>query len=122
MNDKLLYKEKTDLIINRFFKVYNTLGYGFLLNVYKNALAYELKQLFHIKTQHPIDVLYENIVVGKFKIDFIIDNVVLLYIISIDDISKTHKAQLLNFLKTTEIKVGLVLNFGKKPSFERMVY
>lgn len=118
----MLYQDVTGQIIKAFFQVYNTLGYGFLESVYENALAHELRKLgFSVKQQQPIAVHYDNQVVGKYFADLLVDDKVLLELKSAKAIGSEHLAQLMNYLKATEIEVGLLLNFGPKASFKRRI-
>ena len=113
----------TEEIIKAFFKVYNTLGYGFLEKVYENALAYELRRRnLSVSQQIPITVFYETVEVGHYVADMVINDLVILEIKSAEKIIKAHDAQLLNYLRSTNIEVGLVLNFGPKPQISRKVY
>ena len=76
---KLLHEEITEKIIKSYFKVYNTLGYGFLEKVYENALAIELrKNGLEMKCQYPISVLYESEIVGEYFADIIVNNIVVI--------------------------------------------
>jgi len=76
---KLLHEEITEKIIKSYFKVYNTLGYGFLEKVYENALAIELrKNGLEVKCQYPISVLYESEIVGEYFADIIVNNIVVI--------------------------------------------
>ncbi len=109
----MLHAESTDKIINSFFKVYNTLGYGFLEKVYENALVIELKRAeFNILQQQNIKVFYENQVVGDYFADIIADQVIL-EIKAAECLREENKAQLINYLKATDKEIGLLLNFGK---------
>jgi GxxExxY protein len=123
MDDKLKHKELTDRIIGLFFKVYNSLGYGFLEKVYENALLLELKiaglQAF---VQQPITVYYLNCEVGNYYADMIVDEKVILELKACDSLCDEHRFQLVNYLKASSIEVGLLLNFGKKPEFRRVVF
>jgi len=118
----LLLKDLTDDIINKFYKVYNALGYGFLEQVYQNALYLELTKGHDCKAQFEIDVRYENLVVGKYKADILVDNQVILELKAAEEISNAHVCQLQNYLKATDIEVGLLLNFGRKPEFRRRIF
>ena len=119
----MLHEEITSDIINAFYKVYNTLGYGFLEKVYENALALELTERCHIvKQQLPIQVYYEGKAVGEYFADMLIDDKVLLELKAVESIAKEHEAQLLNYLKATKIEIGLLLNFGKEPHFKRKIF
>ena len=76
---KLLHEEITDIIIKSYFKIYNTLGYGFLEKVYENALAIELKKIrLDVKCQYPISVIYESEIVGEYFADFIVNDIVVI--------------------------------------------
>ena len=119
----MLHKELTEEIIYVFYKVYNTLGYGFLESVYKNAMYFEMSTLgLECKTEVPITVYYENKIVGKFYVDILVENKVILELKSAESLKSEHEAQLLNYLKATEMEVGLLLNFGKEPEFKRFIY
>ena len=108
----MLHAELTDKIISSFFKVYNTLGYGFLEKVYENALVIELKRAgFNVLQQQNIKVYYENQVVGNYFADIIADQIIL-EIKSAEGLREENKAQLINYLKATDKEVGLLLNFG----------
>ena len=118
----LLYRELTETIIGCFYKVYNTLGYGFLEQVYENALALELsKNSLQTKKQHPIDVYYEDIIVGKYFADILVNDVIILELKTDDTINKAHEAQLINYLKATGKQLGLILYFGKEAKFRRII-
>jgi GxxExxY protein len=119
----MLHGEITADIINAFYKVYNSLGYGFLEKVYENAMAQELAGRGHtIKQQVPIQVFYEGKVVGDYFADLFIDEKVILELKTSESIAKEHEAQLVNYLKATRIEIGLLLNFGKAPQFKRKIY
>ena len=117
----LLIEEKTQMIIRCFYKVYNTLGYGFQEKVYENALVIELKKEgLKCFQQSAIEVYYDNIIVGTYFTDIVVDNEVIVEIKAVEgEIIKQHELQLQNYLKATDLEVGLVLNFGKTPSFKR---
>ena len=119
----MLYEEKTDLIIKAFYKVYNSLGYGFLEKVYHNSLLIELEQLgLEVKSQYPISVYYEGNQVGEYYADILVDNCIIIENKVAEIIKEEHEFQLINYLKATEIEVGILLNFGKKPSFKRKYF
>ena len=119
----LKYGELTSDILNAFYAVYNSLGYGFLETVYENALAHELRKRGHrVEQQAPITVRYDNIVVGQYFADILVDRKVVLELKTAERISDAHVAQLVNYLKATELEVGLLLNFGPKPEFRRKIF
>ena len=116
----MLHEDITDKIIKGFFKVYNTLGYGFLEKVYENALMHELrKQGLVVQPQQLIRVHYDQVVVGDYFADLLVANKVIVELKSAQSISADHIAQLMNYLKATDIEVGLLLNFGPNAQFKR---
>jgi GxxExxY protein len=119
----ILYEDKTDLIIKAFFKVYNTLGYGFLEKVYHNSLLIELRKCgFYCESNKQITVYYEGFLVGEYYADIIVDECITLELKTAEALCEDHEFQLINYLKATEIEVGLLLNFGKKPEFKRKIF
>ena len=123
MEDTLLHRELTDRIINAFYHVYNKLGSGFAEKVYENALLLELRQRgFNVKQQAPIKVFYEGQVVGEFYADLVVEDLVILELKADEAIHSKHINQLKNYLRATKIEVGLLLNFGPKPEFQRKVF
>jgi len=119
----MLHSELTEKIIKAFYKVYNTLGYGFLEKVYENALAIELRKMgFNILQQCNIKVYYDGETVGDYFADIIVDNNVVIELKSAETLRKEHTLQLINYLKATEKEVGLLLNFGKTPEFRRAIF
>jgi len=119
----MLHEEITDKIIQAYYKVYNSLGYGFLEKVYENALKIELLKMgMSVKQQSEITVYYENKVVGDYFADLIIDDLVIVELKAAESLSDSHETQLINYLKATDIEVGLLLNFGKKPELKRKIF
>ena len=119
----LLHKDTTDIILKSFYKVYNNLGYGFLEKVYENALLYELRnQGLDCEKQKPIKVYYEQIQVGEYYADIIVNESIILELKAAESIAEEHEFQLINYLKATEIEIGLLLNFGKNPEFKRKIF
>lgn len=120
---KLLHHELTNAIIKTFYEVYNELGYGFLEKVYQNAMYLELKNKgFQVEAQKKIKVYYKGIEVGEYYADLIVENLVILELKAVDYIVKDFENQILNYLRSTECEVGLLLNFGKKPEFKRKIF
>jgi GxxExxY protein len=120
---RMLHSEITEKIIKAFFKVYNTLGYGFLEKVYENALIIELKKIgFHISQQYNIKVYYDGKIVGDYFADIIVDNNVIVEVKATEGLREEHQTQLINYLKATDKEVGLLLNFGKTPEFKRAIF
>ncbi len=119
----MLHSEITEKIIKAFFKVYNTLGYGFLEKVYENALVIELQKMgFNISQQHNIKVYYDMKMVGDYYTDIIVDDSIIIELKAAETLKKEHKTQLINYLKATDKEVGLLLNFGKTPEFKRVIF
>ncbi|MBI4835128.1 MAG: GxxExxY protein [Planctomycetes bacterium] len=121
---EFLYKEITEEIIGSAFEVYKTLGYGFLEKVYENALLQELK-VRKIKTnqQYPIKIRYKGSLVGEYIADIIVEDKIIVELKAEKEYNAVHEAQLLNYLKATGIKVGLLLNFGRqKCEHKRLVF
>ena len=117
------HKELTEKIINVFYSVYNKLGYGFLEKVYENAMMIEFKREGILAvSQSPIKVFYEGKVIGEYYADILVDNNVIVEIKAAKQLVEENEAQLLNYLKATDIEVGLLLNFGTKPEVKRKAF
>lgn len=113
----------TGKIIGAFFKVYNTLGYGFNEKVYENALAIELRKAgLKVVKQQEIVVYYDGENVGDYRMDIVVNDVVIVELKAVRELAEEHEAQLLNYLKATTIAVGLLLHFGVKAEHKRKVY
>jgi GxxExxY protein len=123
IKEEYKHSELTDKIIGVFIKVYNTLGWGFLEKVYENAMVFELtKNGLHVVSQKPIKVYYEGEQVGFYAADLHVNNSVIIELKAAESLCEEHEAQLLNYLKATDIEIGLLLNFGKKPQFKKKVF
>ena len=121
--DSILYKDLSDEIIYWFYEVYNTLGYGFLEKVYKNALYLDLTNAGLLcETEKQIDVYYKDKRVGVYYADIVVENKIILELKTSESICKEHEYQLSNYLRATDYEVGYVLNFGKKPEFKRILF
>ncbi|MEI8085233.1 MAG: GxxExxY protein [Paludibacter sp.] len=119
----LLHKEITDKIIKSYYKVFNTLGYGFLEKVYENSMAFELrKQGLEVKCQHPITVFYETEIVGEYYADIIVNDIIVIELKAASTLTEDHECQLINYLKATEIELGLLMNFGTEAEFKRKIF
>ena len=117
------HKELTEKIIEIFYRVYNTLGYGFLEKVYENALVIEFrKEAIEVICQAPINVFYESQIIGEYYADLLVDGKVILEIKAVKKLTQEHEAQLLNYLKATDIEVGLLLNLGPRPEVKRKAF
>jgi GxxExxY protein len=117
------HKELTDTIIKIFYEVYNSLGYGFLEKVYENAMKIELeKRGIPSACQSPINVYYKKTLVGEYCADILVDDKVIVEIKAAKHLVAENEAQLLNYLKATDIEVGLLLNFGINPEVKRKAF
>lgn len=119
----LMHQELTGEIIGAAFEVWKLLGYGFLEKVYENSLVVEfgLRNL-PVQQQFDLDVRYKGQVVGQYKADLFAAGKVIVELKSEKEYDSKHEAQLLNYLKATGMKVGLLFNFGeKKCEFKRLV-
>jgi len=116
------HEEITEKIIKVFYRVYNVLGYGFLEKVYENALKIEFERSgISFENQVPIKVYYDGEIVGNYFADFIVEGVVVVEVKALVEFSGNEKGQLLNYLRATDLEVGLVLNFGKEAGIKRKV-
>ncbi len=116
-------QELTSRIIKAFYRVYNALGYGFLEKVYENSLMIELENMgFTVESQRAIDVYYRGKIVGNNFADLVVEDKVILEIKSAESIAESHESQIVNYLKASNIEVGLILNFGKSAILKRKVF
>lgn len=119
----LKHSSLTEKIIGAFYDVYNELGYGFLESVYEEALSIALQEAgLRLQRQVPITVWFHGQHVDDFRADLLVEGAVLLELKSGRTIDKAREAQLLHYLRATEIEVGLLLNFGEKPDFRRLLF
>ena len=122
--DKLLHRDITEAIIGAAFAVHRELGYGFLEKVYQRSLQVELvKSGKRAELEIPIPVKYRGVIVGEFFADLLVDEKVIVEIKVAPDYNPLDEAQLLNELKATGLRVGLLLNFGRRDvQFRRFVF
>ena len=122
-NEQFLHHDLTRDIIGIFYQVYNELGHGFIESVYENALCIALREkAFEVHQQIAVPVWFHGKKVGDFDADVLVNKTVLLELKVARSIEQAHIAQLLNYLKATPIEVGLLLNFGPRPEFKRVVF
>jgi len=109
------YGDLSEKIIACAYKVYNTMGFGFLESVYEKCMLIELKKAkLNAESQKPIKIHYEGEIVGNFIADIIVNDTIILELKSVRNIIKEHEIQLVNYLVATDKPVGLVINFGEK--------
>lgn len=119
----LLHEDVTEGILKAFFGVYNELGYGFAEKVYENSMVIELKALgFSVEAQVPVKVYFKGQAVGDYIADLIENGCVIVELKAAETLVTAHATQIQNYLKATGLTVGMLLNFGKKPQFERKVF
>jgi GxxExxY protein len=117
------HRELTEKIIGAYYDVYNELGFGFLENVYHNALIIALTDLgLQVESEVKLFVHFRGRVVGEYDADLFVERKVILELKAVDDFCSAHEAQTLNYLKATDIEVGLLLNFGAKPRIKRLAF
>lgn len=117
-----LYQDTTEKIISCAYKVHNKLGFGFLEKVYENALKIELERFgLKVEKQKPLIVLYDDQVVGEYFADLLVNDSVIIELKTANNIDKAHQAQLVNYLRATGIRLGLIINFGEKVSIKRVI-
>jgi len=118
-----LFNKLTEIIIKAFYNVYNELGFGFLENVYQNALYLELlNNQLKVEAQKVIKVYYKKNIVGNYKADLIVNDVIILELKAVECLVEEHELQLINYLKASNLEIGLLLNFGKKPEIRRKIF
>jgi GxxExxY protein len=124
METRLLHADVTEKVIGAAFEVYQVLGHGFLESVYKKAMQVELLQRgLRAELEAPIKVHYKNVVVGDFRADLLVSEAVIVELKTAKDYCSDDEPQLLNELRATGVKVGLLLNFGRtKVEFKRLVF
>lgn len=118
-----LHQALTEKIIRAFYTVYNKMGYGFQEKIYENSMMIELGKMNLLSSQQfPITAFYDKIVVGNYFADIAVEETVIVEIKSVEELTKAHEAQLLNYLKAKNYEVGLLMNFGPKPQVIRKIF
>lgn len=120
----VVYKELSYEIMTAVFEVHNILGSGFLEKVYERALLQELTlRGLRVETQKQIRVFYKDMDIGTYVADLVVNGKILLELKAVESLSNLHKAQVLNYLKATGFKLGLLINFGKeRVEYKRLVH
>ena len=123
MDGSLLHRELTDSIIGVFYDVYNELGFGFLESVYEAAMVIALRDRgLQVDQQVAIPVWFRGQKIGTFEADLIVERSVIIELKAVRQVADAHIAQLMHYLRATQIEVGLVMNFGHTPEFKRRVF
>ena len=104
-----------------FYEVYNELGFGFLESVYREAMRIALAEAgFRVEAEVPVPVSFRGTLVGVFRADIVVDGKTIVELKTAESISKAHEAQVLHYLRASEMEVGLVMNFGAVARFRRI--
>ncbi len=123
MKSEYLFSDITEKIIKCFYTVFDELGAGFLESVYMKALIIELEKIgLNVDYEKEIKVNYKGTIIGNFRADIVVEDKIIIEIKAISALNSQHEAQLLNYLKATGIRVGLLVNFGDKLEFKRRIY
>jgi len=117
---EVLYRDEVYAIVGAAMEVYNHLGAGFLEPVYQEALGIEfIERLVPARAQHEINIIYKGKPLKKtYATDFLCFDKIIVEIKALDKLSSREEAQLINYLKATDMKVGVLINFGAVPSLE----
>ena len=119
---ELIHERLTHSVIGAFFEVHNTLGFGFLEQIYIGALAIELRERGHVvDLEVAVDVNYKGLCLGRQRLDMIVDDILAIEVKSTAELHSTAKRQLLNYLCATRLEIGLLLHFGPRARFYRLV-
>ena len=114
--------QTTRAVIGAFYYVYNQLGSGFLEAVYHRALGNTLERAgLRVEREAPLRVYFEGQDVGEFRADLVINGRVIVEVKAVDRLAGSHEAQLINDLRAAELPVGLLLNFGPRATYRRLV-
>ena len=118
-----LHSDITQKVIKAFYNVYNKLGFGFLEKVYENAMAIELRSMgLQVEQQVKIKVFYNSQEVGYYIMDLVVENKVVIEIKACEALCEEHSFQLINYLKASQMEIGLLFNFGRTPAFTRKIF
>lgn len=121
--EPLLEKELSEKVLEGFFDVYSTLGDGFLEAVYANAMLKRLHAAgLAVEREATVKVYYRGQCVGHYRADLLVEEKILLELKALPQIGARERAQILNYLKASEIQVGFILNFGPRPHFQRFIH
>lgn len=119
----LLHGAMTKQILGVFYQVHRELGFGFLESIYAGGMACALSDAgLSVRREVPIEVFFRGRRLGRFKADLVVESSVLLEIKASALLDPNAEVQLLNYLRASRVEVGLLLHFGPKPSFKRLIY
>ena len=113
----------TQKLIGIFYTIYNELGHGFLENVYQKSFVVILReQELTYQAQMPMKIMYHGIDVGDYFADLVVESTVLVELKAVNALESAHEKQVLNYLKATNLEVGLLFNFGPRPQVRRLIF
>ena len=123
MPERLKHANVTEIILAAFYEVFNVLGSGFVEAVYVAAMVIVLRRKgLQVEEKPSLPVYFHDRVLGRFTPDLLVNGVVIVEAKAVRTIDPVHKAQVINYLKASNIEVGLLLNFGDTPQFQRLVF
>ena len=119
---ELIHDRLTHSVIGAFFEVHNTLGFGFLEQIYVGALAIELRERGHlVDLEVSVPVSYKGVEIGWQRVDMLVDGILVVELKSTAELHPSARRQLLNYLCATRLELGLLLHFGTSARFHRIV-
>ena len=119
-NEHLKESEISGLIIRTYYSVYNKLGYGFSSEIYKNGMASFLRQTsLKFEQNKTITVYHETDALGQVVLDFVVNEKIFIHITATDELELKSLNRMKNYLKISDYKIGLLMNFGEKPAYKR---
>ncbi|OFZ73875.1 MAG: GxxExxY protein [Betaproteobacteria bacterium RBG_16_64_9] len=118
----LKHSEVTDIIIRSFYEAYNELGTGFLESIYQEAMVVVLREAgLSVEAEYDLPVSFRGQIIGQFRADLLVERKVIIELKAARNIERVFEAQVINYLKASGLEVGLLLNFGPKAEFKRIV-
>lgn len=123
-SDKIIHRELSYKVVGMAMQVHRKLGYGFLEKVYENSLMVLLRrEMIAARQQYPVRVYFEGLDVGYYEADIVVDGKIVLEIKAVEALIDAHRAQTLNYLRATDVRPAILLNFGKERlQYERLVH
>lgn len=119
----LAHEEITEKVIGIFYDVYNELGHGFLEAVYRESMVVALRQArLNVEKEVLLPVYFRGVTVGEYRADLVVENKVVVELKTARAIDSTHEAQTLHYLKSTDMEIALLFNFGIKAQFRRLIF
>jgi GxxExxY protein len=123
MSEPLKHANVTEIVLAGFYEVFNVLGSGFVEAVYIAAMVIVLRRKgLQVEEKPSLPVYFNDRVLGRFTPDLLVNGVVIVEAKAVRTIDPVHKAQVINYLKASDVEVGLLLNFGDTPQFQRLVF